>query len=56
MSRQSTNISATKKNIVLHVDLNEDLPKITICYVFFAREDEFLFDIEKGTIEESFSG
>ena len=55
LSRQPTNISATKKNIILHVDLNEELPKNTICYVFFVREDEFLFDIEKGTIEESFS-
>ncbi|KAE9522941.1 hypothetical protein AGLY_016572 [Aphis glycines] len=40
MTRQPTNISATKQNIILHVDFN----------------DEFLFDIEKGTIEESFTG
>jgi len=53
---QPTNISASNKNIILHVELNEDLPKSTICYIFFIREDEFLFDIEKGTIEESFSG
>ncbi|KAE9522244.1 hypothetical protein AGLY_017353 [Aphis glycines] len=56
MTRQPTNISATKQNIILHVDFNEDLPKNTICYVFFVRNDEFLFDIEKGTIEESFTG
>ena len=55
MCRQPTNISATKKNIILHVDFNEDLPKNTICYIFFIRNDEFLFDIERGTIEESFS-
>lgn len=56
MSRQPTNITATKQNIILHVDFNEDLPKNTICYVFFVRNVEFLFDIEKGTIEESFTG
>ncbi|KAE9542938.1 hypothetical protein AGLY_002849 [Aphis glycines] len=56
MTRQPTNISATKQNIILHVDFNEDLPKNTICYVFFVKNDEFLFDIEKGTIEESFTG
>ncbi|KAE9522145.1 hypothetical protein AGLY_017405 [Aphis glycines] len=55
MTRQPTNITATKQNIILHVDFNEDLPKNTICYVFFVRNDEFLFDIEKGTIEESFT-
>lgn len=53
---QPMNISATKKNIILHIELHEDLPKDTICYIFFIREDEFLFDIEKGTIEETFSG
>ncbi|KAE9522966.1 hypothetical protein AGLY_016597 [Aphis glycines] len=56
MTRQPTNISATKQNIILHVDFNKDLPKNTICYVFFVRNDEFLFDIEKGTIEESLTG
>ncbi|KAF0695108.1 Uncharacterized protein FWK35_00035127 [Aphis craccivora] len=56
ISRQPTNITATKQNIILHVDFNEDLPKNTICYVFFVRNVEFLFDIEKGTIEESFTG
>lgn len=50
------NITSSKKNIILHVELNEDLPKDTICYIFFIREDEFMFDIEKGTIEESISG
>lgn len=53
---QPINISTNKKNIILHIELHEDLPKDTICYIFFIREDEFLFDIEKGTIEEIFSG
>ncbi|KAL4083760.1 hypothetical protein QTP88_029076 [Uroleucon formosanum] len=43
------NISANKKNIILHIELHEDIPKDTICYIFFIREDEFLFDMEKGT-------
>ncbi|KAL4112105.1 hypothetical protein QTP88_015953 [Uroleucon formosanum] len=41
------NISANKKNIILHIELHEDIPKDTICYIFFIREDEFLFDMEK---------
>lgn len=49
------NISANKKNIILHIELHEDIPKDTICYIFFIREDEFLFDMEKGTIEEIFN-
>ncbi|KAL4083539.1 hypothetical protein QTP88_028862 [Uroleucon formosanum] len=52
---QPNNISANKKNIILQIELHEDLPKDTICYIFFIRQDEFLFDIEKGTIEEIFS-
>ncbi|KAL4100877.1 hypothetical protein QTP88_020906 [Uroleucon formosanum] len=42
------NISANKKNIILHIELHEDIPKDTICYIFFIREDEFLFDMEKA--------
>ncbi|KAL4084373.1 hypothetical protein QTP88_028196 [Uroleucon formosanum] len=49
------NISANKKNIILHIELHEDIPKDTIYYIFFIREDEFLFDMEKGTIEEIFN-
>lgn len=45
-------MSTAKKNIILHIELHEDVPKDTICYIFFIRNDEFLFDIEKGTIEE----
>ncbi|KAF0726810.1 Uncharacterized protein FWK35_00023071 [Aphis craccivora] len=50
ITRQPTNITATKQNIILHVDFNEDIPKNTICFVFFVRNDEFKIDIEKGTI------
>ncbi|KAL4123350.1 hypothetical protein QTP88_015546 [Uroleucon formosanum] len=52
---QPINISANKKNIILHIELHEDIPKDTICYIFFIREDEFLFDMEKGNIEEIFN-
>lgn len=55
MSRQPPNISATRKNIILHVDFSENVPSNTICYIFFIRQDEFLFDIERGTINEQFT-
>ncbi|KAL4085413.1 hypothetical protein QTP88_027272 [Uroleucon formosanum] len=45
------NISANKKNIILHIELHEDIPKDTICYIFFIREDEFLFDMEKVSVK-----
>ncbi|KAL4105136.1 hypothetical protein QTP88_020408 [Uroleucon formosanum] len=47
------NISANKKNIILHIELHEDIPKDTICYIFFIREDKFLFDMEKGIVIQS---
>lgn len=53
LTNQPQNISESRKNIVLHVDFNKDIPANTICYICMVSYSEFIHDFDNNTIREN---
>lgn len=52
-TRQPINISASKNKLILNVDFAETLPSNTVCYIILISAVEYIYNIERDTIEEN---
>lgn len=51
-SRHPSQIATSNCKVIVNVDFHENLPDKTICYICLVSNAEFMYDIERGTIEE----